>query len=116
MEGNKKILQIANEALLRGDNEGFLKHCSEDVVWDFVGDTILKGKDAVREWMTENYKETPRFEVTHIIAEDDLVNLMGTSFAKDELGNDVLYEACDVWRFRDGKMVELKAFVIQPKQ
>ena len=112
---NKKILQIANEALLRGDNEGFLKHCSEDTVWDFVGDTLLIGKDAVREWMTENYKEIPRFEVIHIIAENDLVNLMGTSLVKDEKGKDVLYEACDVWRFRDSKMVELKAFIIKPK-
>lgn len=111
---NKKILQMANESLLKGDNEGFLKHCSEDMVWDFVGDTILRGKDVVREWMSVNYKEPPRFVITHIIAENDLVNLMGTTLVKNEQGKDVLYEACDVWRFRDGKMVELKAFVIEP--
>jgi ketosteroid isomerase-like protein len=31
---------------------------------------------------------------------------------KDEDGKMVDYSYCDVWRFRDGKMAELKAFVI----
>ena len=57
--------------------------------------------------------EPPKFMVENLIAEGEFVTALGTISMKDEDGKMVDYSYCDVWRFRDGKMIELKAFVIK---
>lgn len=110
---NKAILEKANAAVTAGDNEGFLSFCSDDTEWTFVGDKILRGKEAVRQYMAMAYVEPPKFDVEHLIAEGEFVTAVGKISMKDEDGKMSDYSYCDVWRFRDGKMVELKAFVIE---
>ncbi len=114
-EKNKAILKQANAAVVRGDHEGFLAHCTEDVEWTFVGDRTLKGKEAVRRYMKATYIEPPTFAVAHLIAEDDFVTAVGDISIKDETGKLVHSAYCDVWRIRDGKLAELKAFVVEIK-
>lgn len=114
MENNKATLEKANAAITQGDHEGFLSHCTEETVWIFVGDRTLKGKEAVREWMATAYAEPPKFRVETFIAEGDYVTAIGKISLKDDDGKTALYDYCDVWRFRNGLMDELKAFVIKP--
>lgn len=111
---NKQTLEQANAAISKGDSEGFLALCTEDTVWTFEGEQTLTGKAAVREWMKTAYKEPPKFKVQRMIAEDDYVAALGEITLKDEAGKAVEYSYCDVWRFRDGKLAELRAFVIEP--
>lgn len=110
---HKSILEKANAAVTNGDNEGFLSYCTEDTKWTFVGDKTLQGKQAVREYMTSEYVEPPKFRVEHLIAEGDFVTAVGSISMKNKDGKMVDYSYCDVWRFEDGKMAELKAFVIE---
>lgn len=110
---NKAILEKANAAVTEGDNEGFLSFCTEDTEWTFVGDKTLRGKEAVRQYMATAYLEPPKFMVEHLIAEAEFVTALGKISMKNEDGKMVDYSYCDVWRFRDGKMTELKAFVIE---
>lgn len=110
---NKAILEKANAAFAKGDFEGFLSFCTEDTKWTYVGDRILEGKEAVRKYIAETYTEPSKFTVENLIAEGDFVTLLGNIILKDEDGKDAHYAACDVWRFREGKMAELKAFVIK---
>lgn len=111
---NKEILQKANEAITQGDYEGFLSFCTEDTEWTFVGEQVLKGKQAVREYMEKVYTEPPRFMVEHIIAEGAFVTAIGEISMKHKNGKTIVYAYCDVWEFRNGKMATLKAFVIEP--
>ena len=110
---NKAILLKANAFVTAGDNEGFLYYCTEDVHWIFVGDQELKGKEAVRAYMREAYIEPPIFDVEELIAEGDFVTVIGKFSMKDQSGKLLNYAYCDIWRFRDDKMAELKAFVIE---
>nr|WP_294947449.1 nuclear transport factor 2 family protein [uncultured Mucilaginibacter sp.] len=110
---NKEILEKANACVTKGDNEGFLAFCTEDVKWEFVGDQTLNGKEAVREYMASTYTEPPKFDVENLIAGDEFVVAMGNINMKDESGSVIHYAYCDVWHFRDGKIAELKAFVIR---
>ena len=112
-ENHKEILQKANAAILQGDYEGFLAFCTEDTEWTFVGDRTLKGKQAVREWMAAEYQEPPKFKVHHLVAENDWLAALGDITLKDKAGKDNRHAYCDVWRFRDGKMAGLQAFVIE---
>ena len=109
---NKIILEKANAAVADGDNEGFLSYCTEDTVWTFIGDNTLQGKEAVRRYMAMAYRKPPKFLVENLIAEGDFVTAIGKISMENEEGITIDYAYCDVWRFRDGKMAELKAFVI----
>lgn len=112
-KNNKAILEKANAAFAKGDFEGFLSYCTEDTKWTYVGDRILEGKEAVRRYIAKTYTEPSKFTVENLIAEGDFVTLLGDIILKNEDGKDTHYSVCDVWRFRDGKMAELKAFVIK---
>lgn len=112
-EKNKAILIQANAAVAKGDHEGFLAHCTEDVEWTFVGDHSLRGKEAVRRYMKATYVEPPRFRVDHLIAEGDLLTALGEIELSDETGKRVHFAYCDVWRIRGDKLAELRAFVIK---
>lgn len=112
---NKAILLKDNQSISEGDHEGFLALCTEDTLWEFVGEQILKGKAAVREYMAENYIVPPKFHVSKLIAENEFVTAMGEIELKEQDGNWKKYSYCDLWRFWDGKMAELKAYVIAQK-
>ena len=113
---NKQILEEANAAITKGDYEGFLISCTDDTTWTFVGEQTLQGKEAVREYMAATYLEPPKFMVEQLIAEGDFVTALGKIDMKDATGEMASYAYCDVWRFRDGKMAELTAFVIEAKE
>ncbi|MBD1997519.1 nuclear transport factor 2 family protein [Leptolyngbya sp. FACHB-541] len=110
---NKAILEEANAAIAAGNYEGFLSFCADDTKWTFVGDKTLNGKEAVRQWMATTYVEPPKFMVANLIAEGDFVTALGDITMKDEDGKAAHYSYCDVWRFHDGEIVELRAFVIK---
>ncbi|RZK98787.1 MAG: nuclear transport factor 2 family protein [Pedobacter sp.] len=110
---NKTILLAANDRIAKGDNEGFLAFCSEDVVWEFIGDQILEGKSAVREYMKATYQHPPMFDLQQLIGEGDYVTAIGKITLTDTQEALLTYSYCDVWRFREGEMVALQAFVIE---
>jgi len=112
-EQNKQTLELANAAIKVGDYERFLYYCTEDTVWTFVGEQTLRGKEAVRRYMAQTYLEPPDFEVQRMIAEGDMVMALGKIRFKDTSGTMVSYDYCDVWQFTDGRLHELKAFVIE---
>lgn len=109
----KSILLAGNAAILAGDHEGFLIHCTEDTKWEFLGDRTLQDKDAVRAWMKETYREPPIVELDHLIAEGDFLTAVGTVTMKNDAGILEDFSYCDVWRFENNKFAELKAFVIK---
>lgn len=110
-EQNNATLQRANAAIRAGDHEGFLACCVDDLVWTTVGQDSLTGKAAVRAWMRDNYASPPSFTVDELIADGDLVVALGTIDVEVD-GEPAPHAYCDVWRFREGKMAELRAFVI----
>lgn len=110
---NKDILARANAAVSRGDHEAFLALCTEDTEWTFIGDRVIKGKQALREWMAATYKEPPSFDVDRMIEEGDGLAVLGHITLKDDQGHETRSAYCDVWRLRDGKLAGLTAYVIE---
>lgn len=113
METGNQVLEKANAAIIKGDYEGFLSYCTEDTEWNFIGEQVLSGKEAVRKYMAEVYTEPPRFRVENLVAEGEFVIAVGKISLKNQAGDYVDYAYCDVWRLRDGKLHELKAFVVE---
>jgi ketosteroid isomerase-like protein len=114
-EKNKEIVEKLNAACAEGDMEAFLDACTEDVEWRVIGDKTLKGKDAIREFsssMENAGMEHPKFTVEEIVAEGDTVVCYG-NMTMNEKGETVPYSFCDVYRFKDEKIVRLQSFVIK---
>jgi len=112
---NAQILHKANEFVKKGNYESFLVYCTQDTKWVFVGERILEGKDKVREYMKEFYLEPPVFTVEKTIEDGSYVTVTGEITLKAANGTYNHYDYCDVWRFENGKIAELKAFVIEKK-
>lgn len=112
-EANKATLRAANAAITKGDTEGFLSFCAEDTVWTMVGEETIHGKEAIRNWLAKTYAQPPKFNVTDMIAEGDHVSALGTITIESKDGRSTRYKYCDVWRFSEGKMAELRGFAIE---
>ncbi len=110
---NKAILLKGNAAIAAGNYEEFLSLCTGDTEWEFVGEQTLKGKDAVRQWMAATYQQPPKVIVDTLIAENNFLTAVGSVSMKDKDGNETENWYCDVWRFEDGLLAGLKAFVIE---
>ncbi len=112
---NTTILNTANENVSKGDYESFLAYCTSDTKWVFVGERILNGKEEVRAYMKEFYVEPPVFDVELAIEDGDFVTVTGNISLKNKNGKFEHFDYCDIWRFENGKIAELKAFVIEKK-
>lgn len=111
---NKEILQKANSYVSEGKNAEFLQFCTENIVWNFIGEQILKGKKTIEDYMNKVYVKPPKFSIKIVFGEDDFVTALGEiSLYENETW--INYDYCDVWRFEDGKMAELQAFVVKKK-
>lgn len=110
---HKETIESVNAAFARNDIEGFLSFCADDVVFTMVGDRSVKGKDAIRQWMSSMDAEPPILPTPTIIAEGDSAIAHGAMTMKDKDGKVVPYEYCDIYRFRGDQIVELKALVVR---
>lgn len=111
-DAHKDVLERANAAIATGDIEGFLAYCTDDTKWTFVGEQTLRGKEEVRRYMATAYKDPPSFQTERMIAEGDDLIALGEITFRDKTGKLQRHDFCDVWRFRNGQLAQLKAFVI----
>ena len=109
----KAIVEKVNAAFAQNKPDGFLSQCADDVVFTMVGDRTVRGKDAIRQWMSSMDGEPPRFRNQHVIAEGDVASSFGELTMKDKDGKPASYAYSDIYRFRGDKIVELKAFLMK---
>ncbi len=115
-EKNKEIVGKVNASLLAGDYEGFLSFCAEDVRWTIVGEKSVQGKDNIRQWMDQmaaENPEPPKFTVDNTFGEGESVAATGNMSMKDKDGKEGQYSFCDVYLFRDDKIIELNSYVVK---
>ena len=110
---NKEIVESINKAFAANNLDGFLAHCSDDIVWTMVGEKPLAGKDAIRAWMKAMPMEPPVFDVATLIAEGDIVMVQGNMTMTDKDRKTTAYAYCDVYRFKGDKIADLKSFVVK---
>jgi len=113
---NKEIVEKVNAAFTKGNSEGFLEHCADDVVWTMEGEKTTNGIAEIREWMKQmDGMEPPKFTVDRLIAEGDYVVCYGEMTMKGEDGKEGKYSYCDAYTFKGDKIKELRSFVVKHK-
>lgn len=112
----KELVKTVNATFERGDTEGFLAHCAEEINWTMAGEKTVSGKSAIREWMGQMEGcEPPVIRVASLIAEGDGVVCTGDMDMKAADGPTEKYDYCDVYRFDGDKIAELTSFVVKAK-
>ena len=110
----KEIVQRINEGFAENNLEKVLSFCTDDLTWTMVGDTTVRGKDAIRKWMASMDPQPPQFTIKQTIAEGDAVIARGDMLMQEKKdGPSIPYAFCDVYRFAGDQVVELTAFVIR---
>jgi len=109
----KTVLLTANKAITEGKYADFLLYCTDHIKWDFVGDRILEGKSAILQYMEETYLEPPIFNIERLNVSGVFLTVTGEISLKNKNGGYDEYYYCDNWEFEDGKMANLKAYVIK---
>lgn len=116
MASNKEIVKAINEAFTKGDVEGFLLHCEEDFTWDMTGENVTQGKQQIRESMAGmNADNAPDFSVDNMIAEGDWVVCDGAMQMTMPDGKEWKGRYCDMYRIVDGKVREMKSYIVENK-
>lgn len=116
-KNRKEIVEKINDAFTAGDTEGFLSHCSDDLMWTMVGDRTVKGKDAVRKFMAEMEGfEPPKFTVDSLMELGNTVVCYGDMSMKGEDGNVGKYSYCDIYDFTGDEVTGLRSFVVKHKE
>jgi ketosteroid isomerase-like protein len=113
---NKTIVEKVKAAFDDGDTDVFLSFCSDNITWNIIGDMQLKGKNAIKNFMSSMPEEQPQFTVKEIVAEDNSSVCYGDMKMKNKEGNLEDYSFCDVYHFSNGKIAELLTFIVKHKQ
>ena len=110
----KEIVQRINEGFAENNLEKVLSFCTDDLIWTMVGDTTVRGKDSIREWMASRDPQPPKIIIRQTVAEGDAVVSRGDMTMQERKGGPAIpYTFCDVYRFAGDKVAELTAFVIR---
>ena len=110
----KAIVEKINAGFAENNLERVLSFCTDDFIWTMVGDTTVKGKDAIRKWMASMDPEPPQFTIDQVVAEGDSVITRGDMMMKDtKEATAHSYSFCDIYRFEGDRVAELTAFVIR---
>ena len=110
----REIVQRINEGFAENNLEKVLSFCNDDLVWTMVGDTTVRGKDSIREWMASMDPQPPKITIQQTVAEGDSVVTRGDmSMQETKGGPAVPYTFCDIYRFAGDRVAELTAFVIR---
>jgi ketosteroid isomerase-like protein len=106
---NRKLIDRVNEAFSRGDVEAFLECCADDVRWTMVGEGTFEGKESIRRWLQSVESGLPRFGDMEVIEAGDRAVVSGEMTMEED---ERKYAFCDIYRLRDGRIIELRSFVV----
>ena len=111
---NKQIVEKVNAGFGANDPEVFLENSKNDVRWTMAGEETRTGVDTIRDWMKSmGEMEPPKFTVSNLIGERDIVVANGDMTMKNKEGQTESYAFCDVYRFEGGKIGELTSYVVK---
>jgi ketosteroid isomerase-like protein len=113
-------MQPTNKEIAKAFSTGNFKmaydYLADNMEWNIVADTSLKGKQAVIDFCnkTADYftEQTTIFTVNNIIDDHDCIAIDGTAkfISKDNKTTHIA--SCDVYRFKEGKLQQLTSYCI----
>ncbi len=113
---NKQLIEKLNEVWMSDDIEELFSYYADDVVWTIAGEATLNGIQSIRDFMSQGGDHIPpKLTVDNIVAEGDSVICYGDMTMGGTPDCAGTYSYCDVYTITNGKVSELRSFVIKQK-
>jgi len=107
---NEEIFIKANNALAEDNYEEFTEYCAEDIKWVNVGGTTFNGKTEILEYISSSYNGISFTTEDHITEKDTVIEFGQIVF--ENIDNEKESSYCDIWKFKDGMIIQVRSFVI----
>lgn len=107
---NEEIFIKANKALAEGNYEEFIEYCAKDIKWINVGGSIFNGKTEILQYISSSYDGISFTTEDHIKERDTVIEFGKITFENIENRKQRSY--CDIWKFKNGLINQVKSFVI----
>jgi ketosteroid isomerase-like protein len=96
--------------------EDFMDYLAEDVVWDMYsaakGHTRFNGTEELSKMDSSDMPEHSDFRFSTIVIEGDRASVQGSSTTKKKDGTEYESNFCDIYQFKDGKIVKMSSYVV----
>ena len=120
MREKEEFIRDFNEAFSKNDLDFILNNMSDDIVWDFVGEKTMKGKDEVRDFMKPmSGIRTLEMELLQIISREQSAAANGRMKIREPSGEIKSFEFADFYQF-DGskipKITKMTSYVVAIKE
>jgi ketosteroid isomerase-like protein len=117
MATTKELIEQINLIFTENKMEEFMEFLSDDIVWEMhsssSGHTKLEGKDAIMNMdMGDNMPEKMNFQFGTIIIEGDSASVECTSDGETPSGKSYKGTSCDIYHFKNDKIVKMTSYVI----
>jgi len=115
MATTKELIEQINQIFSTNDMSAFLDYLADDVVWEMhssSGHTTLNGKEAIGNMDGSNMPSQMNFQFGTIVIEGNVASVEGTSSGTMADGKQYRGTFCDIYHFKDDKVVKLTSYVI----
>ena len=116
MATTRELVEKINRIFTEGRMEEFMDYLAEDVVWDMYtaasGHNRFNGKAELSKMDSSDMPEHTDFRFTTIVIENDLASVQGTSTNKKSNGEQYESYFCDIYQFKNDKVVKMTSYVI----
>jgi ketosteroid isomerase-like protein len=113
----KTVNQKLSEEFSKGNFEFAFHHFAEDIEWNVVGASVIKGKEAVIahcKKMLEEMAGSVLINTKHTVGEDSIATEGYCDYSND--GKPGRVEYCDVYKFDGEKLQEITSYYIEIKK
>lgn len=110
MNEKEKFLRDVNNAYSEGDEDFFMKHITDDICWEIVGEKDISGKAEFKE-VLDQMKEMPAvdIEVDNVFFNDSHGIVEGVVVSRNRLGQKKHFGFCDIYKFAEGNELRISA-------
>jgi uncharacterized protein len=117
MSANKDTVLRYLDGFNRSDHQQILSCLTDDIRWTVFGAYRLEGKDAYdAEIENPAFEGSPVIEVNGMVEEGDVIMAELSIEAKRATGETMRLVAGEVFAFRDGKIAERRAYLVELKE
>lgn len=109
MTQKENLIKSFNEAFAKNDSSFILANMGEDVIWEFVGDWRIEGKEAVKEALQEMFCiETLELSILKIITHGKSAAAHGKMKIKEPSGEIKDFGFSDFYEFDSYKSARIR--------
>ncbi|RZL05460.1 MAG: nuclear transport factor 2 family protein [Pedobacter sp.] len=117
MATTKELIEQINQIFRENKMEAFVDFLADEVVWEMhsssSGHTTLKGKEAIGNMDGgENMPVHMNFEFRTVIIEGNQASVECTSSGTTPNGKSYKGTSCDIYHFKNDKVVKMTSYVI----